>query len=110
MAQVAKLVCHFTNHSVRKTMCTQLLHAGVTPNTIANNMASVNNYAIASKDMQKDMCKILCNTNDISNDALVPYRNHSKGQVDLENVESPQKEWCVRIIFWGKYRWGEFYL
>ena len=52
-------------------------------------MASVNNYAIASKDMQKDMGKILCNTNDRSNAALVPYRNHSKQQVDWENVESP---------------------
>ena len=95
MAQEAKLVGHFTNHSVRKTMCTQLLHAGVTPNTIAQlsghkNVASVNNYAIASKDMQKDMCKILCNTNDRSNAALVPYPNHSKRQVDWENVESPR--------------------
>lgn len=64
MAASAGLVGHFTNHSIRKTMCTQLLHAGVPPPTIAQlsghkNVQSLNQYAVASKDQQQSMCQIL---------------------------------------------------
>ena len=64
MATNAGLVGHFTNHSVRKTMCTQLLHAGVPPTTIAQlsghkNVQSINQYAVASKEQQQSMCQIL---------------------------------------------------
>ena len=55
-----------TNHSIRKTMCTTLLHAGVNPNLIAQlsghkHVASINNYAIASKNQQRQMSNILQN-------------------------------------------------
>jgi hypothetical protein len=55
-----------TNHSIRKTMCTNLLHAGVPPTLIQQlsghkNVQSLNNYATASENQQRDMCKILQN-------------------------------------------------
>jgi hypothetical protein len=64
MACNAGLSGHYTNHSVRKTMCTQLLHAGVPPTTIIQlsghkNVQSLNNYATASKDQQRNMSNIL---------------------------------------------------
>jgi integrase len=64
MASNAGLVGHFTNHSVRKTMCQQLLHAGVPPTTIIQltghkNVQSLNHYATASKNQQKEMGQIL---------------------------------------------------
>ena len=57
-----------TNHSIRKTMCTNLFQAGVNPILIAQlaghkNVASVNNYAVASLPQQKQMCRILSNSN-----------------------------------------------
>ena len=55
-----------TNHSVRKTMITNLLHAGVNPLLIQQlsghkNVNSINNYGVASKAQQKTMCHILQN-------------------------------------------------
>jgi hypothetical protein len=64
MADKAGLSGRFTNHSVRKTMCSQLLHAEVPPSTIVQlsghkNIQSLNLYATASKDQQRDMSNIL---------------------------------------------------
>ena len=57
MANQADLKERFTYHSVRKTMCSNLLHSGVHPNDIAQlsghkNAASLNSYATASKQKQ----------------------------------------------------------
>lgn len=54
----------FSNHSLRKKTCTDLLHADVNPIIIQQltghkNVQSLNNYAVASHNMQKEMCKIL---------------------------------------------------
>jgi integrase len=64
MAEAAGLDGHYTNHSVRKTMCTQLLHAGIAPTNIIQltghkNVQSLNNYAVASRQQQKEMHDIL---------------------------------------------------
>ena len=64
MAQNAGLVGGKTNHSVRRTMCSRLLHAGVPPTMIQQlsghkNVQSVNNYATASRKQQQTMCNIL---------------------------------------------------
>ena len=64
MAKCAGLPGRVTNHSVRKSMCQQLLPAGVAPTTIMQlsghqNVQSVNNYAVASRDQQRAMCNIL---------------------------------------------------
>ena len=57
-----------TNHSLRKTTCTKLLHAGVAPTLIQQvtghkNVASISNYAVASKLQQKNMQDILASRN-----------------------------------------------
>jgi site-specific recombinase XerD len=53
-----------TNHSIRKSTCTQLLHARVAPNLIQQitgnkNVQSISNYATASKAQVKGMNYIL---------------------------------------------------
>ena len=64
MAKKAGLVGKKTNHSVRRTMCSRLLHAGVPPTIIQQlsghkNVQSINNYATASREQQHAMCNIL---------------------------------------------------
>jgi len=54
-----------TNTNARKTTCTRLLHSGVSPSTVQQlsghtNIASVNNYAVVSNDMQHEMSNISC--------------------------------------------------
>lgn len=66
MAERANLPGRKTNHSARKTTCTKLLHAGIAPTTIQQltgqrKVQSINNYAIASVEMQKTMSDILSN-------------------------------------------------
>ena len=64
IAKSAGLEGHYTNHSVRKTMCTQLVQAGVPPTIIQQlsghkNVQSLNNYATASIEQQMGMSSIL---------------------------------------------------
>ena len=64
MCKSAGLNGKYTNHSVRKTMCGGLLHAGIHPNQIAQlsghkNVQSLNSYAVASVEQQKTMSSIL---------------------------------------------------
>ncbi|XP_056000117.1 uncharacterized protein KIAA1958-like [Ostrea edulis] len=66
MAKNANLPGKKTNHSARKSTCTKLLHAGIAPTTIQQltghkNVQSINNYAVASVEMQKTMSDILSN-------------------------------------------------
>ena len=66
MAAATALPGKKTNHSVRKTMCTNLLHAGVALTNIIQlsghkNVASLSNYATASRSQQQAMCDILKN-------------------------------------------------
>lgn len=66
MASKAGIVGNFTNHSVRKTLCTNLLQAGVSPTLIQQvsghkNVASISQYAAASKAQVKKMNEILNN-------------------------------------------------
>ncbi len=86
-----------TNHSIRKTMCTNLLHAGVPPTLIQQlsghkNVQSVNNYATASEIQQREMCKILQNSvpqesSSVSNimpskrPALQPFNSNGNSQI-----------------------------
>ena len=56
----------YTNHSVRRTMCTQLYQHGVPPVMIAQltghkNINSLSHYTVASEKQQRDMCDILQN-------------------------------------------------
>ena len=64
MAAKAGLTGRFTNHSVRKTMCSSLLHSGVHPNEVAQlsghkNTQSLNAYSAASLQQQQQMSNIL---------------------------------------------------
>ena len=64
MSQNAKIDGKFTNHSVRRTMISNLLHSGVHPNLVAQlsghkSVQSLQNYHTASLDQQKGMCNIL---------------------------------------------------
>ena len=64
LAEKAGLVDHYTNHSLRRTALTQLLHAGVSPTNIIQlsghkNVQSLNNYAICSKEQRRAKRKIL---------------------------------------------------
>ena len=66
MAKQADLPSRKTNHSAQNSTCTKLLHAGLHPTTIQQlkghrNVQSINNYAVASNEMQKKMSNILCN-------------------------------------------------
>jgi hypothetical protein len=77
MAKRAFLKGHLTNHSVRHTMVTDLLHAGVAPSTICQlsghkNVNSINNYAVASVAQQQDMCAILQHQEIVSNPVALP--------------------------------------
>ena len=54
----------FTNHSLRKRSITTLLHEGIEPNKIAQfsghkSLASINNYAVVSREQQREMSHIL---------------------------------------------------
>lgn len=58
------------NHSVRKTMCSNLLQKNVPPTLIAQlsghkNIQSLSNYAVASLDQQREMCQILQNVSSV---------------------------------------------
>ena len=64
MSQNAKIDGKFTNHSVRQTMISNLLHSGVHPNLVAQfsghkSVQSLQNYHTASLDQQKGTCNIL---------------------------------------------------
>ena len=64
MATKAGLTGRFTNHSVRRTMCTQLLRAGVAPTLIAQlsgqkNISSLSHYTSASVAQQEGMARVL---------------------------------------------------
>ena len=64
MAKSAGIPGKKTNHSIRKTMCTNLLHAGVPPTVVAQlsghkNIQSLMSYSVASNDQQKEMYNIL---------------------------------------------------
>lgn len=53
-----------TNHSARKTMCTDLINAGFAPTCIQQlsghkSVGSISNYAVANLEMQRKMCDVL---------------------------------------------------
>lgn len=66
MAKEAGIPGHITNHSLRRTMCTQLLNAGIAPTTVIQlsghkNVQSLSNYYTADKAQQENMSHILQN-------------------------------------------------
>ena len=125
MAQAAGLSGHKTNHSVRRTMCTQLFQAGVAPNMIAQlsghkNLQSINNYAVASLDQQKQMSQILQgnrnkdNVNAISTDgsrhAPDPVQSpQPRGLSVMTNQRSVVKD-GASSIFAGANFFGSVYI
>ncbi len=79
----AGLVGKYSNHSLRRTMCTNLLHAGVAPNTIAQlsghkRVESVNHYAVASDQQQKTMSMMLQNPS-MAQTRAIPPANFASG-------------------------------
>lgn len=72
MASNASLNGKFTNHSVRKTMISQLLHSGVNPTTVVQlsghkSLQSLQNYHTASYGQQKQMAQILSSNANMPN-------------------------------------------
>jgi hypothetical protein len=93
MATNAGLDGHFTNHSVRRTMCSQLLHAGVAPTTIIQltghkNVQSLNHYATASKEQQKEMGRILTGEKRYANDTRTPTLPPKRPNIALPSTSS----------------------
>ena len=65
----------YTNHSVRKTSCTNLLQAGVSPTLIQQisghkDVKSLTNYATASREQIREMGAILSNPQSIKRRAV----------------------------------------
>ena len=91
MSQSAGLKGKYTNHSVRKTTCTKLLQAGVTPTLIQQvsghkDVKSISNYASASRQQIRDMNRILSNTEVASdNPAVMPPTEVPAIPQNLEN-------------------------
>ena len=90
----ANLKGKFSNHSVRKTGITNLLHAGVAPNLVQQmsghkSLDSLKNYATASANQQKMMADILANPEK----AIAPVEKAiapiEKNQVCLEKMQMP---------------------
>ena len=70
MTKAAGLQGKFSNHSVRRTMCTDLLNSGVHPHFVAQlsghkSTDSLLNYHVASLAQQKAMCSVLQNRQNI---------------------------------------------
>jgi hypothetical protein len=64
IAEMGGLSGRYTNHSVRRTMCTQLFQSGISPILIAQlsghrNVNSLAQYTTASIQQQQMMCKTL---------------------------------------------------
>ena len=75
MAIGAELTGKYTNHSVRKTLCTNLLQAGVPPTLIQQisghkDVKSLMNYASASREQTAQMSEILSNPGQIRSRAV----------------------------------------
>ena len=99
MANAISLPGKKTNHSVRKTMCTNLLHAGIAPTNIVQlsghkNVASLNNYATASRNQQQLMCNILMNPTPITSDT-VPVNYTSRSPLKPLNKSPLIKQPCT---------------
>ena len=88
-----------TNHSVRKTMCTTLLNAGVYPTMIQQlsghkNVQSISNYAQANVAQQKKMCNILTNRTSTVESGSIPgphgdAPNHPRTIYTSQNCRNP---------------------
>ena len=77
MCVAAGLRGKHTNHSVRKTMMTNLVQTNIYSNLICQlsgrkNVNYVNRYAVASKFQQKEMCNVLQNPDESSNMLALP--------------------------------------
>ena len=67
MCTSANIHGKFTNHSLRRTVCNQLLSAGIHPNDVCQltghkNAESLNSYATTSLKKQREMSNILLNS------------------------------------------------
>ena len=102
MAKLAGFVGKYTNHSLRKTMCTNLLHAGVPPTLIQQlsghkNVASISNYAVASKRQQREMGHILANPGLITASAT-NVRAPKVPRLDLPNGTPQIEESSTQVL------------
>ena len=90
MAKEGNLKGRFTNHSVRKTGITNLIHAGVPPNLVTQmsghkNVNSLKNYATVSAKQQKAMSDILANPGKIIS-PITNYQPFANNSYPLETV------------------------
>lgn len=79
MAFKSGLIGKKTNHSLRKTACTKLLHANVAPTLGTQfsghkNLASFSNYATASFKQQKEISHILQDCSTKQNQIAIPEK------------------------------------
>ena len=78
MAKKAGLVGKFSNHSVRRTMCSQLIRSGFHPNLVSQlsghrSVSSLARYATASIEQQRQMCQILQGNNNQARSASISH-------------------------------------
>ena len=76
MAQNAGLTGRLMNHSARKTMITRLVQSNVHPLHVAQlsghkNLKSLDSYAVASLQQQKDMSALISGTSSSTNTSNV---------------------------------------
>ena len=87
----------YTNHSVRKTMINQLLHAGVNPNIVIQlsghkSLQSLQNYNVASLNQQKSMANILCGNTSANRGIL--GSSQSQNTADVRALPQPPAASC----------------
>jgi len=113
MAAATALPGKKTNHSVRKTMCTNLLHAGVAPTNIIQlsghkNVASLSNYATASRQQQHAMCNILMNPNTVE-EPLQPaslsqnYTSNTTMSTAINSTHDPRTLFSGAVVHGGVF-------
>ncbi len=110
IAERAGLVGKYTNHSVRRTMCTQLYQKGVNPILIAQlsghkNINSLSHYTTASMKQQHEMSAILQGNSETSSicapwqppaalgkppeNALAPAEMSQDSEYPEEDIQAP---------------------
>ena len=97
-----------TNHSARKTTCTELLHGGIAPTTIQQlsahrNVQSVNNYANASLEMQAQMSDMISHNPNPPQINNISHTKQTQGQTLTSNCQSLETgSWSAKSVVHSK--------
>ena len=114
MAKGAGIVGNYTNHTMRKTMVTNLLQAGVPPTLIQEisghkDVKSLSNYGSASREQIAQMNQILHNPHQIQSRAVaiasgayIPPVHAAVPNSNEENISPPTENIALPIANMGE--------